>query len=91
MPPSVEGAFRDFVVRKSSYHVAISEEAWVDAGNEPPPGYWRRQEESAIRRGTLRAQLRWARYRLTAKPRRRVVHAIAALRGSGEWCERGDW
>lgn len=38
---------------KASALIPVSWETWVDAGNEPPPGYWQWQEKKDIRlRGT---------------------------------------
>lgn len=59
----------------------FSEETWVDAGHEPPPGYWRRQEARQVAMGSLRAivRLRW--YGLVGPVQWRLAHAWRALRG----------
>lgn len=90
IPLSVEPIFRQ-QVRKLAWFAPFSEEGWVDAGHEPPPGYWLRQEKRQIASRSLRARFRRARYRLTAEPSRRISHAIAALRGMpSEWCEADE-
>jgi hypothetical protein len=68
-------------VEKLSVWLALTEEALIDMGMEPPPGYWERELRRQIKMRRVRTRVRVWWFGLTREISHRLSHAWGALRG----------